>query len=71
MSHENVEVTKQALDALNRRDVDGLMEWVTGDFEFNSAMGGAVLGGRLSGRKGIEELVKDIGDTWAGSATGR
>jgi ketosteroid isomerase-like protein len=59
-----VEVAKRANDALNRRDVDALMEIATPDIEFNSAMSGTVEGRSLRGRDGIEALFADIRDTW-------
>ena len=64
MSEANVEIAKRANDALNRRDVDALMEFATPDIEFNSAMSGTVAGGSLRGREGIEALFADIRDTW-------
>jgi ketosteroid isomerase-like protein len=64
MSAKNVEIAEQANDALNRRDVDALMECATSDIEFNSAMSGTVAGGSLRGREGIEVLFADIHDTW-------
>ena len=64
MSEENVEIAKRANDALNRRDVDALMELATPDIEFNSAMSGTSEGRSLRGREGIEALFADIRDTW-------
>src|SRR5260370_7816550 len=64
MSAKNVEIAERANDALNRRDVDALMECATSDIEFTSAMGGTVAGGSLRGREGIEALFADIRDTW-------
>src|SRR5438132_5639301 len=64
MSQVNVEIAKRANDAFNRRDVDAFMECVTSDIEFTAAMSGAVAGGTLRGREGIEALFADIRDTW-------
>src|SRR6266480_1665097 len=64
MSEANVEIAKRANDALNRRDVDALMEFATPDIEFNTAMIGTVAGGSLRGREGIEAVFADIRDTW-------
>src|ERR1043166_207087 len=64
MAQQNVEVTERANDAFNRRDVDAFMECVTSDIEFTAAMSGAVVGGSLTGREGIEALFADIRDTW-------
>ena len=64
MSKENAEITERANDAFNRRDVDAFMECVTSDIEFTAAMSGAVAGGSLRGREGIEALFADIRDTW-------
>jgi len=64
MSAQNVEITERANDSFNRRDVDAFMECVTSDIEFTAAMSGAVAGGSLRGREGIEALFADIRDTW-------
>lgn len=64
MSQANVEIAERANDAFNRQDVDAFMEFVTSDIEFTAAMSGAVTGGTLRGREGIEALFADIRDTW-------
>jgi ketosteroid isomerase-like protein len=64
MSQAHVEIARRANDAINRRDVDALMECSSSDIEFTSAMGGAVVGGSLRGREGIEALFAEIRQTW-------
>ena len=64
MSEANVEIARRANDAFNLRDVDAFMECATSDIEFTAAMSGAVAGGSLRGREGIEALFADIRDTW-------
>ena len=42
MSQANVEIVKRAIDAFNRRDVEGLVELTTADFKWFPAMPGIV-----------------------------
>jgi len=45
MSQANVETAKGAVDAFNRRDVDGFFALAASDFEWFPAMAGTVEGG--------------------------
>jgi hypothetical protein len=66
MSAESVEIAKQAVDAVNRRDVDAFMETVTGDYEHSSAMGPIEVE-IFREREGIETYFERLGDnlfTW-------
>jgi ketosteroid isomerase-like protein len=60
-----VEVVKRAIDAFNRRDVDGFAELTTADFEWFPSLV-VVEGGRgcYRGREGIEKYFEDVRDTW-------
>jgi ketosteroid isomerase-like protein len=47
MSQENVEVVKRAVNAFNRRDLDGFAELGTPDIEWITSMGARDLGDRV------------------------
>jgi ketosteroid isomerase-like protein len=64
MSQANVEVAKRGMDPLNQRDVDTLSDLCTLDIELLPAMSGAVDGGSLRGRDGVETLLADIREAW-------
>ncbi len=64
MSEANVEITKRALDAFNRRDVDGFMELTTCDFEYYPSLVGAVEHRSFSGREGMEQYFEDQRSAW-------
>ena len=64
MSHANVEIVEQGMDAFNRREVDAFMEFTTSDFELFPALAGAVEGGSFRGREGMEAYFEASKDTW-------
>jgi ketosteroid isomerase-like protein len=64
MSAENIEIAKGAVDAFNRRDVEGFFALAVPDFEWFPAMAGTVEGGGYRGRDGIEKYLVDIGEAW-------
>jgi SnoaL-like domain len=65
MPRDKVEVAKRALDANNRRDVDGLFaELVTPDFVWDSAMARGLDGGGYRGREGVERFAADTSEYW-------
>jgi ketosteroid isomerase-like protein len=64
MSQENVEVVKRAIDAFNRRDADGLAEFLTPDCEWFPAMLREVEGMSFQGREGLDEYFAAVSDTW-------
>jgi ketosteroid isomerase-like protein len=65
MPQDKVEVAKRALDANNRRDVDGLFaELVTPDFVWESALAGGLDGGSYCGRDGVERFAADTSEYW-------
>jgi ketosteroid isomerase-like protein len=67
MSRENVEAFKQAVDAINRRDVEALLEKVDRDVEWHPGLG-ALLGGEATvhrGHDGVRELLRDLYEAFA------
>ena len=64
MAQESADLARRAVEAFNRRDVDGVMECVNPDFEWFPAMPAASGGEPFRGREGIEAYIRDIGDTW-------
>jgi ketosteroid isomerase-like protein len=64
MSQENVEIVKRAIDAVNRRDADGLAEFLTPDCEWFPAMLREVEGMAFQGREGLDAYLAAIADTW-------
>ena len=65
MPQDKVEVAKRALDANNRRDVDGLfVELVTPDFLWESALAGGLDGGSYRGREGVERFAAALSEVW-------
>jgi uncharacterized protein len=60
-----VDVAKRAVDAYNRRDVDGMFaELVTPDFEWWPAVAGVYERGRYQGREGVERFVAAMSEVW-------
>jgi ketosteroid isomerase-like protein len=60
-----VDVTKRAVDAFNRRDVDGMFaELLTPDCEWWPAVAGAYEGGCYQGREGVERGAAAISEVW-------
>jgi ketosteroid isomerase-like protein len=65
MPQDKVDVARRAVDAYNRRDVDGLFaELVTPDFEFWPAVTRAYGGGCYRGREGFERFAAVISELW-------
>jgi len=58
MSQENVELTYQAYDAFNRRDLDAFLENVDPAVEFRSLLVG--MEGSYHGREGIRRYWQDL-----------
>jgi len=61
MSEENVEIVREVLVALNRRDVDGYLACCTDDVELFPAT--APVEGGYTGRSGIQRFFADLTDT--------
>jgi ketosteroid isomerase-like protein len=64
MSQADIEAAKRAIDAFNRRDVEGFFALATADFEWFPAMAGTVESSGYRGRDGIDKYLADIDDTW-------
>jgi ketosteroid isomerase-like protein len=64
MAQTNVEIVKRAIDAFNQRDIDGLADLMTSDFEFIPALVSVVEGDSYRGREGIERYFAEISDAW-------
>lgn len=64
MTHENVEIVKQALDGFNRRDVQALMALSTSDCEWFPGIGGAVDGRVYRGHQGIDTWLEELRVVW-------
>ena len=63
MTIDNTELVRQHLDAVNRRDADGMIAVVTEDFEFVPIMA-ALEGHVYRGHDGIRQWLADMGDYW-------
>jgi ketosteroid isomerase-like protein len=64
MSHEQVEIVRRAIDAYNRRDVDGFLESTTEDYLLFTAVAGAVEVGGIRGREGIRRYFDVLDEAW-------
>jgi ketosteroid isomerase-like protein len=64
MSQANVEIAKQAVEALNQGDLDEMPAFVTPDFEFLPATAGTIEGHSYRGREGFEEYLAERRDAW-------
>ena len=63
MSRETVETGMRWVDAFNRRDIDGMVELTTPDFEWVPAMA-AIEGEIFRGREGIEMYRGRLDEAW-------
>ena len=61
MSHENVETVRQAIAAINARDIDRYLSRCTEDIELLTPMG--PIGGTYEGPEDIRRFFADIEDT--------
>jgi ketosteroid isomerase-like protein len=65
MHRDKVDVAKRAIDAYNRRDVDGFFaELATPDFEYHPGIVRALDGGSYRGREGVEKFDADTSENW-------
>ena len=67
MSEENVEAFKRAVDAINREDIDKLLEELDPEVEWHDAFS-MMFGGEASvyrGHEGVRELFRDLFDAFA------
>jgi ketosteroid isomerase-like protein len=64
MSEENVEIVRRAIDAFNRRDADGIEEFITADCVWFPALLREVEGTGFRGREGLDAYFAAASDTW-------
>jgi ketosteroid isomerase-like protein len=63
MSQENVEFTRNALEAYNTRNVEAFIAFCDPQIEFHSAFA-AVGGAVYHGHDGIRRMFRDLEDVW-------
>jgi ketosteroid isomerase-like protein len=64
MAQENVEIVKQLMAAVDRRDVDAYAEVPTADFEWFPVFAARFEGDVYRGREGIEAFLGEVDETW-------
>ena len=66
MSEEDVETFKRGVDALNRRDVEALLEVLDAEIEWHSAVLRGLAGEQTvyRGHEGIREFFRDVFDAF-------
>lgn len=64
MSQENVELARQVIDAVERRDLTGLINLTDPEVEWRSAFVVGGTAGVYHGHDGLREYVKDMNDAW-------
>ena len=64
MSHENVEILRQALEAWNQRDPDRLRSYLAPDLEWEPAGPGAVEAAVWRGPDELIDAAAGMWDTW-------
>jgi uncharacterized protein len=67
MSEENVEAVKRGIEAFNREDVEGILEELDAEVEFQATLQ-VMLGGAATvyrGHEGIRELLRDLDSAFA------
>jgi len=63
LTMDNTELVRRHLDAVNRRDADGMIAVVTEDFEFVPIMA-ALEGHVYRGHDGVRQWLEDMDDYW-------
>ena len=61
MSRENVELAHEVIDAVERRDLERLLDLTDPDVEWHSAF---AIGGFYQGHSGMRRYVRDMSDAW-------
>lgn len=57
-------MAKRCVDAFDQRDLDGLAETITADYEWVGAFLGVVEGGSYRGREGMARYFSEAEETW-------
>ena len=63
MSRENVELAREGIDAVNRRDADALVDVCHPDIEFEAYFS-QVLGGTFRGHSGMRAYLREVQETF-------
>jgi ketosteroid isomerase-like protein len=64
MSEANVELARRGFERWTARDVEGLIELSTPDFEFVPAIAASVEGGSVKGPDEVRRFFVDLNETW-------
>jgi ketosteroid isomerase-like protein len=62
VAEDNMEVVRQALEAIGRRDLPAILEHVDADIELHPLL--SVWPRTYRGRNGIEQWWQDVGELW-------
>ncbi len=63
MSQENVEIVREGLDAVNRRDAEAFLRAADPEIEFHAYFS-EVLGGTFNGHAGMRAYIAEIAETF-------
>ena len=64
MSQENVEVVRKAVEAFNRRDVEGVVATATPDVKWEDSMFWSEAARTYRGREGLREWMLRVVELW-------
>lgn len=64
MSQENVELARQVMDTLSRRDLSGLIALADPEVEWHSFFAQLGEGGVYRGHDGTQQYLGDLNDAW-------
>ena len=64
MSDTTLDVARRGYAAWTARDVDGMLELTTPDFEFVPAIAATVEGGSVRGHTEFRRFMADLNETW-------
>ena len=64
MSEETVELARQVMDALSRRDLEGLIAFADPEVEWHSFFAELGEGGVYRGHDGTRRYMNDLNDAW-------
>jgi ketosteroid isomerase-like protein len=64
MSHDNVELARQAYDAWNRGDLDWFLDHMTEDFEFRPGLGFSDIDAVYRGKEGWRRFARTWREAW-------
>jgi ketosteroid isomerase-like protein len=64
MSQETVELARQVMDALSRRDLEGLIAFADPEIEWHSFFAELGEGGVYRGHDGTRRYINDLNEAW-------